>query len=209
MHNENAYYGANVGLFFSVFIALFGLLPAKEAFAYKLIGSDWKYNSNPMGEVFEICLVNAPNGAEQAIKDAAKVWEYPKFKFTFKASACSSGGQFPTDNGTNQIDFGALPVANAPGATKPFTTDAKITECDVRFNPGLNWHTGSGDPPSDKWDLRSAAVHELGHCLGLGDMPENPFSTDPPAMEATLGIGQKRRVLTQDDKNGRAAIYGN
>jgi hypothetical protein len=41
-------------------------------------------------------------------------------------------------------------------------------------------------------------------------MPENPFSTvPPPVMEESLGIGQKRRILTQDDKNGRAAIYGN
>jgi hypothetical protein len=208
MRNENAYYSVNTGFFFLVLIALFGLLSAEHAFAYKLIGSDWKYNPNPMGKVFEICLTNAPGGAEQAIKDAAKVWEYPKFKFTFKASACSSGGQFPTDNGTNQIDFGALPVADAPGATKPFTTDTKITECDVRFNPGLTWHTGAGDPPADKWDLRSAVVHELGHCLGLGDTPENPFSTDPPVMEKSLGIGQKRRTLTQDDKDGRAAIYG-
>jgi hypothetical protein len=63
-------------------------------------------------------------------------------------------------------------------------------------------------PPSDKWDLRSAVVHELGHCLGLDNVAYNPFSDVHPIMEESLGMAEKRRELTQDDKDGRAAIYG-
>ena len=203
-------YSANNGLIFAASIVLASLVLVEDAIAYKLIGKDWKYKSNPMGEAFEICLTNAPDAAEQAIKDAAKAWEYSKFKFTFKASACSSDGKFPKENGTNQIDFGDLDIKTAPGATSPFATDTRITECDIRFNKSLSWHTAATAPPRDKWDLRSAAVHELGHCLGLDNVPENPFSNHPPpVMEESLGIKDKRRKLTQDDKNGRAAIYGN
>jgi hypothetical protein len=82
-----------------------------------------------MGKNLEICLANAPNGAEQALREAAKVWDYAKFKFTFKANGCSSSGQFPLNNGVNQIDFGTLETADARAVTKPFTSGGNITEC--------------------------------------------------------------------------------
>jgi hypothetical protein len=175
---------------------------------YRLIGSSWKYNANPMGKDLEFCLTNAPAGADQAIRAAAMTWNYPKFKFTFKTNGCSSGGQFPTKNGVNQIDFGSLPQTDAPGATKPWTEADKIVECDIRFNGGLSWHTATADPPQGKWDLRSAAVHELGHCLGLDNVPVNPFADPPPVMQENLGISEKRRDPSAEDKKGRQAIYG-
>ena len=121
----------------------------------------------------------------------------------------ADSGNFPVDNSVNQIDFGDLEQDSASGATKPFTDGAKITECDIRFNKKLNWNSTLSKPQADQWDLFSAALHELGHCLGLGDVPSNPFSDDPsPVMENSLAIGTMRRDLTTDDRAGRAAIYG-
>lgn len=196
---------------FPIAIAL-GLTQTSSALSFKKIGADWTYVANPMMYNLEICLDNAPPGADAVIKKAAVVWGYSKFKFSFDPNNCSSSGNFPVDNSVNQIDFGDLDVATAPGVTKPFIDGVKITECDIRFNKNLNWNSSLSQPKDDQWDLFSVALHELGHCLGLGDVPENPFgdpSVPPPVMEESLKVGTARRDLTPDDKAGRADIYGN
>ena len=189
------------GLIFSASMTL-----ASAVGAYGPLDLNWKHNPKPMGENFEICLTGAPSGAAAAIKRAAKTWSYGKFTFAFKANGCSSSSTFPKNNGVNQIDFGSLKNANAGGAAKPYGTKPKMAECDIRFNSTLTWHTATTDPTQRTWDLESAALHELGHCLGLGDIPENPFG-DNVVMEP-LDVSEARRSLKTDDTEGREAIYG-
>jgi hypothetical protein len=187
-------------------MATFGQIA--EAVAFKKFGADWTHTrSRPrIDGSFEICLANAPLGAVSAIRAGSAVWNYRKFKFSFKAEGCGSSAAFPVKNDVNQIDFG--PVDNdIPGESKVYYDGESITECDIRFNSALNWNVSDKSPLYNQWDLISVAAHEFGHCLGLAD-ENKPFLKNEPIMNGMLGIGQIRRTLSTNDRNGRNSIYG-
>jgi hypothetical protein len=82
--------------------ALVGLVAAAAvttgggtAGAYRLNGLDWSYKGSPMGEAWEVCTAGMPSGAAAVISGPQAVWNYTRFRFTFKANGCSSGGTSP------------------------------------------------------------------------------------------------------------------
>jgi hypothetical protein len=179
-----------------------------DALAFKKFGADWTYehSTHRIDSSFEICTANTPSGAFAATMAAGAAWNYQNFRFSFQPNGCSSSGTFPVKNGVNQIDFGPIDTG-VPAISKVYYDGTNITECDIRFNSMLKWNTSTKAPSKNQWDLISVATHEFGHCLGLAD-ENQPFSNDEPVMNGMLGAGDKRRILTTDDKNGRNSLYG-
>ena len=70
----------------------------------------------------------------------------------------------------NKVEFRGQ---DATGATNDSTTSTDFGPWggSVAFTPDAEWHFGSEAPPPDRLDFRSAAIHELGHILGLGTSP--------------------------------------
>ena len=65
------------------------------------------------------------------------------------------------------------PAATAIAQATTWAGYGQIVDCDIVFygsNAFSSWdyHTGVGDAPYTAHDFRLIAVHELGHCLGLG-----------------------------------------
>lgn len=177
-------------------------LGAGGAGAYRLLGPDWSYKSSPMGESLQVCTSGMPSGAAQIIKRAAARWNYAAFRFSFRGDGCSSGGQFPRYNGVNQVDWGGGLGSGTLARTLVTyeRSSGNALECDIRFNADQPWYVGSGGVPDGRFDLYSVALHELGHCLGLGH--------NGGVMTARVPDGTARRSLRSDDIRGRAAIYG-
>lgn len=85
----------------------------------------------------------------------------------------------------------------------------------VVFDNAESWYTGSGTPSSSKYDVRSIATHEMGHCLGLEHTQKSRCKgdeDDDPTMCEGLAFYDGEtylRTLETDDKNGVKARYPN
>jgi len=186
-----------------------GLLLSAQVVAFQFTGSNWSYRGNPMGDNWRVCPTGIPGEGVQRTKDGARVWNYAGFTFTFGSDACLSGGTFPLLNKVNQVqvDFGGgLPANSLASTVRWFLTNApqNTVECDMRFSNAVNWYTGTGTPGPNQFDWWSVAVHEMGHCLGLGH-EDNVVPL--PVMRTALLPGTSARALTPDDIAGRNAIY--
>ncbi|MEM7129723.1 MAG: matrixin family metalloprotease [Chloroflexota bacterium] len=105
-------------------------------------------------------------------------------------------------NGVNEVIFSSQGVTNPTGLARFwFNEENIILEADIWFNDNFEWDA-TNDPPYDRVDLQSAALHEFGHWLALG------HDSDPEAvMHQTLTMGTLKRTLNQNDIDGISFIY--
>ncbi len=72
-----------------------------------------------------------------------------------------------------------------------------IWPTEITFDNSLSWHFTTSSVPSNKIDFESAALHEIGHAIGLIHT-----SNDPNIMFPSLDNGIDKRTLTSDDLAG-------
>ena len=103
-------------------------------------------------------------------------------------------------DGFNDFGWDDIPSAGVLGVTWYSTS---IDEMDIVIdNANFVWHTGALPVPPGLFDLETVNLHELGHGAGLG------HSGDLAAvMYPSVGAGQAKRVLPQDDIDGISSLY--
>lgn len=117
-------------------------------------------------------------------------------------------------DGRDTVDFGPLSgdFAGCSGGVGCAATlrnsQGNAVEVDIRFAanpPGGSWYSGIGNPPADRYDLKSTAAHEAGHKLGLDHVARR---TDQTMCSPCAQLGVKyRRTLGRGDVLGLRRIY--
>ena len=88
----------------------------------------------------------------------------PSVYFHITSSPWSASNPCAQGDDANGVFYSSLPIG----------TLGRTYRCDyyqhwnfnLVFNSSYGWHVGSGDPPSDFFDLESNATHEFGHAYG-------------------------------------------
>lgn len=95
----------------------------------------------------------------------------------------------------------ASPLGYA-GSTTNYHSNGILQESDINLNRNIKWALKA---VSGYYDVYSVFLHEAGHVAGLKDLYQ--ASDSNKVMYYSIGDNTEKRTLTQDDKNGVAALY--
>lgn len=162
------------------FCAVVVLLPAVSADAHT--ASDWFpdewgiVNRSAVQIVWadtDFLVGGSGETARDRIKDGAAQWNNLDSDFAFVATGAYNFtlSTNPCNNGVNQNAYfwrnftGGSTLAQTTRCIGPNGT--AIISYVVEFASDHEWYTGTGGPPSDKFDVWSVASHEQGHAAGF------------------------------------------
>ena len=145
-------------------------------------------------------------GALGALQAALQTWtDAPTSSFAYAyggtTSRCPSlySGCPGSFDGNNDVGWADLPG----GVLGIATYGLGIDEMDIVIDNGsFVWHTGPLPVPPGSFDLETVNLHELGHGLGLSHS-----GVGGAVMYPSVGAGQAKRVLHQDDVDGVSFLY--
>ncbi|MFN2388143.1 MAG: matrixin family metalloprotease [Actinomycetota bacterium] len=175
-------------------------------------GPRWAAASLPIAWTFHAGSVPravAPARAAGALRRAHRAWPQALtscrnpaangFEFAYHGRAPAWVGY----DGVNTVDFGKLGSKALAVNYTWYTKSARIIEVDLRFNRyAYRWT--ARDRPSQRYQIRNVATHEVGHQLGLDDL------TDPHGaltMFGRIGAGElKKTTLGKGDLKGASLL---
>ncbi|KGK98472.1 hypothetical protein LI82_12305 [Methanococcoides methylutens] len=177
-------------IFGSIFICLVVLISISPVSAYTLNNLWWQYENAAFTTDSSV-----PSSWSYSITQSLSEWNDADSDFYFY----QLGGQ---NNKFLYDSLGSTTTTLATTKKWKYTDTSYLSRCEITFNSDKSWST-TGE--STKFDVQSAATHELGHCLSLG----HSGVTDA-TMYDTMAKGEtKKRTLHADDECGIIAIYGN
>ena len=151
-------------------------------------------------------VAGGPALSPAALQGALQTWsDVPGSSFRFQYLGAPPPGSCGSNDGVNLFCFDSLGSAYSTTLalnTYWFDVNGALSDSDIQFNTDFTW-SASGSPGT--LDLQTIALHELGHSLSLEDL--YGVVDIPKVMYGAASMGEVKRVLAQDDKNGIAYLY--
>jgi hypothetical protein len=121
--------------------------------------------------------MSSNSDAKLAFERALSTWRCDS-EVNFDVSATSTNVGLAQDD-VNVVMFGGLSGSTLGRATSRYSGGAtvacdqedtfwRVSELDLQFSTDYTWWYGSGTCPGGSFTFESTALHELGHCHGLG-----------------------------------------
>ena len=147
-----------------------------------------------------------PSETLTAIQNAASTWNGAGANFSLNYGGTDScvGDACFEENGRSVLSFSDLGDPGIIAWAIVYGTDGVITEADIQFNSGFSWSTSS-PTPSDRMDLQTIALHEMGHWLKLLDLYGD--NDTEKVMYGFCDNGITKRTLQLNDQSGINWIY--
>jgi hypothetical protein len=212
-----------------VVLAVLAISATALASSYPTLGYKMLHTRDDPFRYYVDARAPRPAGIEltavvQATQNAFQAWEnvacaYPDFQYaglTTNNTAINPnkvGDPFDAFNvstvwvtsTTDEYYNLALGYGQAPTGSIPLTYAGYLYQCDIFMNAvRFRWTTVPNTTPQEGFtDLQSALMHEIGHCMGLGDV----FSPLNAVMYPDVPVGGNRRVLDVHDQEHICGAY--
>jgi len=196
--------------------------------SYVLTGYRWN-QANPQIQLY-LNTNNAPNGitatdTQSAVSAAANTWDdaVSSNLFTDGTTVIIDNtktvdnplSSTPASDGNNVVGWANMGSSYlgmcrwwSNGATKDGYKS--IIEADTWLASDKKWTTDLSKATGSTYDIQSAAVHELGHTIGLGDLYTLPSSDSRKSDYAQVmnSYDGVQRTLGYGDREGAWTLYG-
>ncbi len=180
----------------------------EEVSAYSLTGIHW--NSSAVSYVvnpnFPGAAAGTPTQQVAEVTAGASAWhQQAQVPFDFNYTGTSSVASVAYD-GVNSVHYSPTDGNGALAICYWWSVGGVALQFDIEYyaKDGLTNFVWARNPTASQFDIRSVAVHEFGHALGLDHSAVPSASMYPSVAAGSTAL----RTLDADDISGARAIYG-
>jgi len=144
------------------------MAPSLVTMPYSAAPFHWPFPPTPLPKYYINANTSDCTGEDTVVRTAASTWSGAVANFSFGYAGPTTATAY-SQNYANEIIWRDRGDSGALATTYVWYMGSTIVECDVEFNDYYSWSTAT-TCPSNRYDVETVGLHELGHWLCLYDL---------------------------------------